>query len=346
MAHQLPVPAHIGRHHQPALGHGFQGLQGGHQVRQAHGQARVGEDIHQVVVVLHLLVGYPAGEHDGFLQAQARDGLPDHCFLGPAAHQQQAQRRVLTQQGGQGLQQQGNAFVGIEGADKAEHGLALEPQLLLQIGFGRGAIGKAVRVHRIGDDGDFPGGDAATGDLRPQALADGGDGIRAPEDPGFHGPGQAIARAALAAGAVVHRGVFPEGPALVHHRQAESAPGAQGSQAVQSRRVGVEDSWLLNGYNFFNAPGQGAHHLPLVHYRQAEQGIAAGCRAVEVQTIHRFLCLGAGTLLEPGNVGGVPAQGALLAQDIGAAEGVAAVQGMEWSKTWRMRMTEWVTQPP
>ena len=89
----------------------------------------------------------------------------------------------------------------------------------------------------------------------------------------------------------------------------------------------MEDVRLFHRGDFLDAPGQGTDHIPLVEAGQPEQGVATGRRAVEVQAIHRFLGLCAGALLEPSHMDGMPAQGALLTEDVGAAEGVAAVQG-------------------
>ena len=61
---------------------------------------------------------------------------------------------------------------------------------------------------------------------------------------GFQAAREFVAQAVLGAGAVVDRGVFPEGAHLVHHRDAELAAGAQGGDRVQAGGMGVQDVGL------------------------------------------------------------------------------------------------------
>ena len=131
-----------------------------------------------------------------------------------------------------------------------------------------------------------------------QPLADGGYRIRVAEHSGLQRPGGAVAQAALAAGAVVHRRVFPEGSALVDHGQAQLSPGPQGGQAIERRRVGMEDVRPLAGGHLDDAAGQGLHHCPLAQQRQPVERVAAGGGAVEAQAVHLFFRLAAGPLLQ------------------------------------------------
>ncbi|MPN53122.1 hypothetical protein SDC9_200786 [bioreactor metagenome] len=79
---------------------------------------------------------------------------------------------------------------------------------------------KTLDIHRVGNDGDTLFGNASGDDIRSKALAD-GEGMSHPlQRPGFHCAGGTIAQATLGRRAMIHRGVLPERPDLVHHRNA------------------------------------------------------------------------------------------------------------------------------
>jgi hypothetical protein len=165
-------------------------------------------------------------------------------------------------------QQHVQAFVGVEGADEADQARCRQAQLVLQRQVGAAAQRELVDVDRVRDHGHLVGRDAARDDVLAQAFADGGDGIGALQRIGFERARELVAQAVLGAGAVVDRGVFPEGAHFVHHRDAEFFAGAQGGDRVQRRRVGVQDVRLDDRDDLGQAFGQAVDHFDLVQHRQ------------------------------------------------------------------------------
>ncbi len=114
-----------------ALGHGFERLERGDEFGQAHRVARVSEDVDQVVIAADFIVWHAAGEDDMIFQAKQFDLLAEIGFLRATADEQQANVRLLFNDGGQGGQEQVETFVGVEGADEADHGFAGQLPFLL-----------------------------------------------------------------------------------------------------------------------------------------------------------------------------------------------------------------------
>jgi hypothetical protein len=118
--------------------------------------------------------------------------------------------------------------------------VALQAELAFEILVGLSADGELVDIDRVRDHGDFIGGDAALDDVAAEAFANGRDGIRALEGMGFQRARHLVAQAVLGAGAVVDRGIFPEGAHLIDDRDAELAAGADGGDPVQAGRMRVQ----------------------------------------------------------------------------------------------------------
>jgi len=323
---QLAVAAHVAGHQQPPLRHGLQRLERRHQVGQAHRVARVRQHVHQVVVALHLIVRHAAREHHALGHAQALRPGPQRFVLRAAAHQQQAHLRAHARQRRQRVEQQVQALVGVERPDEAHDLCTFQSQPAFQVGIGCAAQREGVDVHRVRDHRDAAGGDAALDDVAPQPLADREHVVGLAQCARLHRARQPVAQAALGGGAVVDRGVLPEGAHLVDHRDAQAPGHAQRGQRVQHRRVGVDQVGAHGCRHRLDARGKLSHQRHLVEPRHTAP---AGCgrRAMEVPAVHRLLQRrAAGSVLGAGQVEGLPPERALLAQQRQRAERVPAVQ--------------------
>ncbi len=139
--------------------------------------------------------------------------------------------------------------------------------------------------------------------------------------------GEAVAQAAFGGGAVVDRGVFPEGADLIDHRDAQLAGDLDGREGIEHRRMGMDDVRANFPRDFFQAGFELLHQAPVrLTTGQAGQAPSGDRGAVEVQAIDVFERRCGFALLGRGEVKGLPAQRALLAQERRGAEGVAAVQ--------------------
>ena len=222
--------------------------------------------------------------------------------------------------------QQIEAFVGVERADEAEHVAGAQAELHFQCGVGLAAHFELLDVDGVGDDGDLVRRDATRGQVLAQTLADDGDGIGMFHRPGFQRPGELVAQAAFLGTAVVDRGVFPEGADFIDDGDAELATDANGRHGVEHRRMGMDDI----GLEFFRQSQQAffdsAHHREGIATGELGEQAGGFGRAVEMQAVGVLFRDGAVDLLGAGQVIGVPAHLALIAQDRRAAEGVAGVQ--------------------
>ena len=89
--------------------------------------------------------------------------------------------------GGQGVEQQVEAFIGIEGADETDDGFAGQPPFFLQLRVGWVGQVEGVDIDGIGNDGDFAGRNAARQDIGAKAFANGKDMVDLLGWPGFRG---------------------------------------------------------------------------------------------------------------------------------------------------------------
>ena len=144
---------------------------------------------------------------------------------------------------------------------------------------------------------------------------------------GLEPPRQAVAQAAFGGGAVVDGGVFPEGPHFIDDWE---CPAARPTRSAGIALSTGECACRMCGPHLAAPLRAGASGSP--SSAPPPPGRAASCpvsgrRAVEVPAVHR-LVFGRRRrgVLRAGQVEGLPAQLALLAQQGQRAEGVAAVQ--------------------
>jgi hypothetical protein len=185
---------------------------------------------------------------------------------------------------------------------------------------------KVADVDRVGNHRDLLRRDAAPDDVKAQAFADGGGGVDPLERVRFHRAGDAVAQPPFAGGAVVDRGVFPEGADFVDHRDAEPLADPQRGDRVQGRRVRVQHVRPDLARHFQQSRGEAVDDGQLVEQRQAVEQPRGGRGAVEAEAVDLFMRLWRRPLLGAGQVERFPAERALLLQDRAGAEGVAAVQ--------------------
>ena len=286
--------------------------------------AWVRQHIHQIVVTLHLRMRHAAGEHDLVGQPHTGGlGLQRGIRRTPT-DQQQARIWMLCQDGGQRVEQQIQTFIGVKRADEPNHpriGQAepgLEREVRLAAGFER------VDIDRVGYHRHAGCSNAARNDVAAQPFADGEYVVGAAQRPGLERAGKAVAHTAFGSAAVVHGGIFPKGPHLIHHRDTQPRTHPQSRPGVEYRRVRVQDGRAqLFGY-LLQAALKLAHQRKLAHSRQAARG---GCRCtVKLPAIDLFFQRLGAAVFRAGEVEGFPAAPALLAQQRQGTKGVPAVQ--------------------
>ena len=173
---------------------------------------------------------------------------------------------------------------------KPEHERAVQPELLAQRRIGHAADGEFLDVHRVGDDRDLcrPGCRAPTISRRSPSQIVVTASARCSAQVSS-AAAQAVAQAAFARGAVIDRGVLPERPHLVDHRDAQPPADPQRGHRVQHRRVRVQDVRPHAPRDLLDAVGDLAHQLDLRQARHALQDPARGRRAVEVPAVDVLL---------------------------------------------------------
>ena len=212
----------------------------------------------------------------------------------------------------------------IEGAGEADHRLAHQTEFFAQCRIRFGAEVEGVGVDRIGNHGDLVGRQAARHDVAAQALADGGDLVRATQRHGFETPGQAVAQAAFGRRTVIDGGILPGGAHLVDHGNPEPTADLNRRQRVEHRRVRMQDvrANLLDHL--------GDTRFVYLHFPQfAQTGQALGQRArraVEVPAVHVVFATRGHPLARRGEMKRLPAERALLAKYRDGPKGVAAMQ--------------------
>ena len=123
---QLAMAPDIGGYDEASLRHRFQRLERGDEIREAHGEPRIHEDIDEIVVAAYLIVRNSPREHDAIRDAQFRCLAAQVVLLVAAADQQQARVGTPLENPAHRRDEQAQSFVAIERADEAEHDAPVE----------------------------------------------------------------------------------------------------------------------------------------------------------------------------------------------------------------------------
>ena len=100
MGDEFTVAADIGGDEELALRHGFQRLERGDELGQAHRVARVGEDVDQVVIAVDFAMRDAAGEDDVRSGRRVVRLAVEVGFLGPPPTSSTSRFRVLGRMSG------------------------------------------------------------------------------------------------------------------------------------------------------------------------------------------------------------------------------------------------------
>ena len=196
----------------------------------------------------------------------------------------------------------------------------------------RQRLAEQREIDAVGHHPDLARRNSASDQVVAQPLADREDRVRAFHHLRFEAAGEAVFGRAFGAGAVAHRGIFPEGADFIDQRNAERLCGAIGSAAAQRRRMGVDDVGTPVLRELLDRRRKGCH---LAHVAHHHRHVRDACGAVEGEPIDLFHGIFGGRFelvalrSDPAHV-----QSRLLLrfQDRARAEGIAAVQ--------RQRMVE------
>ena len=255
------MAAYVRGHEHASLGHRFEWLQRRDDLCEPHAVPRIGKDVDELVVLLHVGMRNAPHEYHPIGESARERERPQCLFLGTAADEQHTKIRPTRGQQGDGLDEKIEPFVRVEGAGEADHGLALESEPVPKCRVGLCTEAELTRVDRIRNDGDAVEGNPARSDLVAQALADGRDVVRTAQRERFECTGRAVPNAALRRRAVICRRIFPKRANLVHHGNPQAASDPQRRQRIQYRRMRVQDVRAKRCRQFGDSARSGSHLL-------------------------------------------------------------------------------------
>ena len=95
IADQFPVTANVGSNQKLALGHGFERLEGWHQIGHPHRFSRIAQQVDLAVIALDFAVRHAPGKDDAIVEPESFRLLTQGLVLRAATNQQDFELRCF-----------------------------------------------------------------------------------------------------------------------------------------------------------------------------------------------------------------------------------------------------------